>query len=396
MNLLTNKRILLGITGGIAAYKSADLARRLIELGAEVQVVMTDAAREFITPLTMQAVSGNPVHTHLLDEDAESGMGHIQLARWGDAIVIAPATADFIARFASGEASDLLTTLCLASKAEILLAPAMNQAMWSNKATQANAQRLRDRGIKLVGPGTGSQACGDIGPGRMTEARDIAESVAGLFESEALAGKTVMVTAGPTREAIDPVRYISNHSSGKMGYALAEAAVAAGAKTILVSGPTAIKFPERAEIIEVESALEMHEAVMSRLSQVDIFIGAAAVADYRPARVEKGKIKKSEGALSLSFVENPDIIAHVAKESKVYTVGFAAETSNIVNYARKKLLVKNLDMVIANDVASEGIGFNSDNNAVVVIERERQSDFEETSKAQLARDLIQLIIDRTK
>ena len=396
MNLLSNKRILLGVTGGIAAYKSADLVRRLRDQGADVRVVMSQGAQAFITPLTMQAVSGNVVHTELLDTEAEAGMGHIELARWGDAIVIAPATADFIARLANGEGSDLLTTLCLASRATKAVAPAMNQAMWANEATQANIQVLKSRGLHIVGPGEGSQACGDIGLGRMEEPVEIAKAVSEMFETGTLGGKKVLITAGPTREAIDPVRYISNHSSGKMGYALAKAAVEAGAQTILVSGPVALEPPERAEVIQVESALEMHAAVMANMSQADIFIGTAAVADYRPAKTETGKIKKSGEPLSLSLVENPDIIADVAKNGRAFCVGFAAETSNIEEYARKKLNDKQLDMIAANDVSRTDIGFNSEYNALSVIDRFGVKQFEEASKTQLARDLIQLIVEKLK
>lgn len=406
MTTLTNKRILLGVTGGIAAYKSAELVRRLKDRGAEVRVVMTAAAQEFITPLTMQALSGNPVHTDLLDTQAEAAMGHIELARWGDAVVIAPASADFIARLAHGEGSDLLATLCLATGANILLAPAMNQAMWANQATQANLALLKDRGIYQVGPGSGSQACGEVGPGRMSEPQEICTAAANLFETGALAGKKVVITAGPTREAIDPVRYISNHSSGKMGYALAQAAVEAGAQTVLISGPVNLTAPERVAVIRVESALEMHKAVQETLANTDIFIASAAVADYRPARVESAKIKKSAGEFHLSFVENPDIVADVAKAAKsegIYVVGFAAETSELEAQAKDKLQRKGLDMIVANDVSNTRIGFNSENNAVTVVWRKGHGaddlhvlDIEERAKAQLARELIQLISKNLK
>lgn len=403
MTSLTNKRILLGVTGGIAAYKSAELVRRLKDAGADVRVVMTRAAQEFITPLTMQALSGNPVHTDLLDTEAEAAMGHIELARWGDAIVIAPATADFIARLSRGEGSDLLSTICLASKADLLIAPAMNQAMWSNAATQENLVLIRERGAKIVGPESGSQACGDVGLGRMSEVAEICTATVNLFENVALAGKKLVITAGPTREAIDPVRYISNHSSGKMGYALAQAAIEAGAETILISGPVNLNAPDRARVVHVESALEMRKAVMDNLDGADVFIASAAVADYRPAWVESGKIKKSAQGFALAFIENPDIVAEVAELGSLYVVGFAAETSALVEHAQEKLQRKKLDMIVANDVSRKGIGFNSDNNAVTVVRRLAQNDklsseiqiteIEETSKVQLARELIQLISD---
>lgn len=399
MASLTNKRILLGVTGGIAAYKSADLVRRLRDAGAEVRVVMTAAAQEFITPLTMQALSGNPVHTDLLDSDAEAAMGHIELARWGDALVVAPTTADFLARLSHGEGSDLLSTLCLASKAPILLAPAMNQAMWANDATQANLSLLLSRGFRVVGPASGSQACGDVGLGRMSEVSEICDAVCNLFENGVLAGKKLVITAGPTREAIDPVRYISNHSSGKMGYALAQAAVEAGAQTVLISGPVNLPVPERVHFVQVESALDMHAAVMTHLEQTAVFIASAAVADYRPAQVESGKIKKSAKGLKLDFVENPDIVADVARHEDIYVVGFAAETDNLLEHASEKLRRKKLAMIVANDVSRKEIGFNSDNNAVTVVHGDKGSntgelkvlEIAETSKTQLARDLIQLI-----
>src|SRR5690606_1447948 len=292
MSSLANKQILLGVTGGIAAYKSADLIRRLQDLGAEVRVVMTAAAGEFITPLTLQALSGNPVHTHLLDPAAEAAMGHIELARWADLVLIAPASADFMARLAQGEGNDLLTTLCLATAADIALAPAMNQGMWRNAATQANLRLLQERGLKIFGPAEGSQACGDIGPGRMLEAVDIAAAAAGIFQSGSLAGRKVVITAGPTREAIDPVRYLSNYSSGKMGYALAQAAVEAGAKTVLISGPTQLQVPARVTVLAVTSAEEMYRASLAQGADCDLFIAAAAVADYRPAAPATQKIKK--------------------------------------------------------------------------------------------------------
>ncbi len=397
MSSLTNKRILLGVTGGIAAYKSADLVRRLQDAGARVQVVMTAAAQEFITPLTMQALSGNPVHTNLLDPAAEAGMGHIQLARWADLVLIAPASADFIARLVQGQADDLLTTLCLATPAPIAVAPAMNQGMWRNASTQANVDVLKQRKIHVFGPAAGEQACGDIGLGRMLEALQLVEATASLFVSGSLAGKKVVITAGPTREAIDPVRYISNHSSGKMGYALAQAAVEAGAQTVLISGPTQLAAPERVECISVITAEEMLTASLQHALGCDVFIAAAAVADYRPAQIAVHKIKKNADAESmlLELVKNPDIVATIAAlEKKPFTVGFAAESENLIAYAQGKLTRKNLDLVIANNIADAGIGFNADENAVTVIDKEYQQVLTQRSKQQLARDLIALIAQK--
>jgi phosphopantothenoylcysteine decarboxylase/phosphopantothenate--cysteine ligase len=392
MSSLANRQIVLGISGGIAAYKSAELVRRLRDHGAQVQVVMTRAAQEFITPLTLQALSGNPVHTDLLDPAAEAAMGHIELARWADLVLIAPASADLMARLAQGQADDLLTTLCLATDAPLALAPAMNQAMWRDPATQANAETLRSRGVALFGPGAGSQACGDVGPGRMLEAEELAQLAAARFASRLLDGKRVLITAGPTREAIDPVRYISNHSSGKMGFALARAAADAGALTTLVAGPVQLATPERVARVDVESARQMYDAVMERMDACDIFIAAAAVADYRPAEVASQKIKKQNEAMSIALVRNPDIVASVAARSpRPFTVGFAAETRDVAAYARDKLERKGLDMIIANDVSQPGIGFNSDNNAVLVLWRDGEAAFPEGAKRQLARELIALI-----
>lgn len=397
MSSLANKRILLGVTGGIAAYKSADLVRRLQDAGASVQVVMTAAAQEFITPLTMQALSGNPVHTTLLDPAAEAGMCHIQLARWADLVLIAPASADFIARLVQGQADDLLTTLCLATPAPIAVAPAMNQGMWRNASTQANVEVLRQRKIHIFGPAAGEQACGDIGPGRMLEALELVDAAAGLFISGSLAGKKVVITAGPTREAIDPVRYISNHSSGKMGYALAQAAVEAGAQTVLISGPTQLIAPERVKFIAVTTAEDMLAASLQEAQGCDLFIAAAAVADYRPAQVAAHKIKKSAEAetMQLELVKNPDIVATIAAlEQKPFTVGFAAESENLIAYAQQKLTRKNLDLMIANNIAATGIGFNSDDNAVTVIDKTQQQELTQRSKQQLARDLIAIIAQK--
>ena len=395
MKQLSNRQILLGITGGIAAYKSAELVRRLKDHGADVRVVMTAAAMEFITPLTLQALSGNPVHTALLDPEAEAGMGHIELARWADLILVAPASADFMARLASGRGDDLLTTLCLATPAPIALAPAMNQGMWRDPATQANADTLRQRGVALFGPAAGEQACGDIGPGRMLEAEQLAELAAGLFNSRALDGISLSITAGPTREAIDPVRYISNHSSGKMGYALAEAAADAGARVTLISGPTQLPCPPRVTRVDVISADDMYQASMANMGSCDIFIACAAVADYRPAHIEEQKIKKQNTSMHIELVRNPDIVSAVASHAqRPFTVGFAAETQDVIHYAKGKLEKKNLDMIIANDVSDTRIGFNSDENSVTIIDPSGQKKLEQMGKRQLAKQLIDLIAAR--
>ncbi|MEE4144176.1 MAG: bifunctional phosphopantothenoylcysteine decarboxylase/phosphopantothenate--cysteine ligase CoaBC [Halieaceae bacterium] len=392
---LFNRNVLLGVSGGIAAYKSAELIRQLQELGASVRVIMTRGAQEFITPLTLQALSGNPVHTDLLDAEAELGMSHIELARWADLVLVAPATADLLARLAAGRADDLLTTVALATAAPLLLAPAMNQQMWRGKATAANVATLCARGCALVGPASGEQACGDIGPGRMEEPAVIAAAAAGLFESGLLAGKRVLITAGPTREALDPVRFISNHSSGKMGYALARAAVDAGAVTTLVSGPVSLAEPDHVRVLRVESARQMLDQCLQLLPECDIFIGCAAVADYRPAAVETQKIKKGPEEISLQLVRNPDIVTAVASsEYHPFTVGFAAETNDLVVHARDKMARKGLDMIVANDVSDSSIGFNSDNNAVTVLWAGGGEVLAEAGKATLARQIIQLIARR--
>lgn len=388
---LTNKHVLLGVTGGIAAYKSAELVRKLKDAGAQVRVVMTKAAQEFITPLTLQALSGNPVHTDLLDPAAEAAMGHIELARWADVILIAPATADVIARIATGQADDLLTTLCLASTAPLAMAPAMNQAMWRNANTQHNVELLLKREVHLFGPADGSQACGDVGPGRMLEPLDIAERLSALFPSGLLSGRHVVITAGPTREAIDPVRFISNHSSGKMGFALAQAALDAGARTTLIAGPVHLPTPDGANRIDVVSAQDMLDAALG-VADCDIFIAAAAVADYRPVTVAVQKIKKTADTMQIEMTRNPDIVTTVAASSpKPFVVGFAAETNDVVTHARDKLLRKQLDLIIANDVSDAGIGFNSDDNAVTVIWHDGEQRIAQTAKRVLARQLIGII-----
>jgi phosphopantothenoylcysteine decarboxylase/phosphopantothenate--cysteine ligase len=389
---LFNRNVLVGISGGIAAYKSAELVRQLQDMGASVRVIMTRGAREFITPLTLQALSGNPVHTELLDTEAELGMSHIELARWADLLLIAPATADLLARLAAGRADDLLTTVALATAAPVLLAPAMNQQMWRDQATTANITTLSSRGYTMVGPASGEQACGDIGPGRMEQPAVIAAAAAARFETGLLAGKRVVITAGPTREALDPVRYISNHSSGKMGYALAQAAIDAGALTTLVSGPVNLEVPEHARVVEVVSATQMLDQCLSLLPDCDIFIACAAVADYRPASIEQQKIKKGPEQITLQLVRNPDIVAAVAaSEDRPFTVGFAAETNDLLANAREKMMRKGLNMIVANDVSDKSIGFNSDNNEATVLWPGGEQTLAMTGKGSMARQIIQLI-----
>ncbi|MGN5518522.1 bifunctional phosphopantothenoylcysteine decarboxylase/phosphopantothenate--cysteine ligase CoaBC [Halopseudomonas sp. Lyrl_26] len=393
MQRLFNKQVVLGISGGIAAYKSAELVRRLKDAGAQVRVVMTRAAHEFITPLTLQALSGNPVHGDLLDPAAEAAMGHIELARWADLVLIAPATADLMARLATGRGDDLLTTLVLATDASIALAPAMNQAMWRDPATQANLETLLQRGFRVFGPAAGEQACGDVGPGRMLEPVELAMRCAECFELGLLSGRHVLINAGPTREAIDPVRYISNHSSGKMGFALAEAAAEAGARVTLVAGPVNLPTPPRVQRIDVTTAVEMLAACEQALP-ADLFIASAAVADYRPAQCAPGKLKKDttrEDGMTLHLVRNPDILATLATHARrpAYCVGFAAETDDVLGYASDKLTRKNLDLIVANDVSQAGIGFNSDDNAVTLIDRSlTPQPLPQASKQKLARQII--------
>lgn len=395
MGHLFNRNIVLGVSGGIAAYKSAELIRQLQQHGANVRVVMTRGATEFITPLTLQALSGNPVHTELLDAEAERGMGHIELARWADLLLIAPATADLMARLAQGAAGDLLTTLALATSAPILLAPAMNQQMWRSEATAHNLDTLKQRDIQFVGPAAGEQACGDVGPGRMSEPTEIAEAAANLFPHQQLAGLSAIITAGPTREALDPIRYLSNHSSGKMGYALAQAMADAGAACTLISGPVNLATPEHVERINIQSAREMLTACEERIANCDIFIACAAVADYRPATVEEQKIKKRHDTLQLELVKNPDILATIAgRPSPPFTVGFAAETHDVLSYAKGKLTNKKLKLIFANDVSDSRIGFNSDENAVTALWNDGERAFAPASKKQLARQMVDFIAQR--
>lgn len=392
---LANKRIVLGVSGGIAAYKSADLIRRLRDAGAEVQVVMTAAAQSFITPLTLQALSGNPVHTDLLDPAAEAAMGHIELARWADLVLVAPASADCLARLANGVANDLLTTLWLATKAKLAVAPAMNQQMWAAPATRANLAVLRERGVAVFGPAAGSQACGDVGEGRMLESVELAHACADQFESGLLAGRRVVITAGPTREALDPVRYLSNHSSGKMGFAIAEACVEAGARVTLIAGPVTLPTPARLQRINVVSADEMLAAAQAAAEGADVFIATAAVADYRPARVAEQKIKKTADVIALELIKNPDIVATIAaRPDRPFVLGFAAETEKVVEHAREKLLRKKLDMIACNDVARADIGFQSDDNALTVIWADGDRHLEKAGKAMIARQLVGLLAER--
>lgn len=389
---LFGKHILLGITGGIAAYKSADLVRRLRETGAEVQVVMTAAATEFVTPLTFQALSANPVHTELLDEAAEAGMGHIELARWADAVLIAPASANTIARLAHGRGDDLLTALCLATAAPVAIAPAMNHVMWADNATRHNCEVLRERGLLQFGPAHGDQACGETGDGRMLEVDELAAGLAGLFTSGTLQACRVMITAGPTHEAIDPVRFIGNRSSGRMGFELARAAQEAGAEVTLIAGPVNLETPPGVDRVDVESASEMHTAVNARLQRQHIFIGAAAVADYRPANPHDQKIKKSDDALRLELVKNPDILTEVANSSpRPFVIGFAAETENLQQHARQKLTEKNLDMIAANDVGRQDSGFDSEYNALHVLWQNGEQVIPHARKRSIAKQLISLI-----
>ena len=389
--------ILLGITGGIAAYKTPDLVRRLMERGGDVQIVMTASAAEFVTDTALQAVSGRAVRANLWDKEAERAMSHIELARWADVVLVAPATAEVMARIVSGGAPDLLTTICLATEAPIAVAPAMNHVMWNNPATQANRRVLEERGVHILGPGVGSQACGETGAGRMLEPDAIAAAVFDLGVARGqslLTGRKVVITAGPTREAIDPVRYISNRSSGKMGYAMARAAAAQGAEVILVSGPVSLPAPPGVDRRSVITAQEMYETTHDNIADADIFIAAAAVADYRPADERTRKIKKTDETMRIDLVRCPDILQSVAAlESAPFTVGFAAETENVDEYARGKLENKKLDMIIANRVGLD-CGFDADDNAVNVFWDDGERRFARSQKSELANRLIALVAER--
>ena len=388
-SFLANKQILLGVTGSIAAYKSAELVRRLRDEGAIVRVVMTESAKRFITPLTLQAVSGFPVHDDLFDLQAEAAMGHIELARWADLILIAPASADIIARMAQGRADELLTTVCLASKASIAVMPAMNQAMWRHALTQRNVETLKHQGVIFLGPDEGSQACGDIGPGRMLDAIDALPMISRLFSGELLAGVRVLITAGPTHEPIDPVRYIANHSTGKMGYALAAAASAQGAAVTLISGPVSLPKLDHIDTIYIKTAQEMNDKVMKNATKCDIFIAVAAVGDYHSQVIHEQKIHKTEVTLQLTLERNPDIVTNVsALNPKPFIVGFAAETEKIVDHALTKLSRKKMDMIIANDAR---IAMGGDENEVTVITKQQKMTLPRMTKEKLANELIQII-----
>lgn len=406
LSVIPNKNIILAVTGGIAAYKSAIVVRRLKDAGFDVRVVMTAGAQAFITPLTFQALSGNPVHTELLNPEAEAGMGHIELARWADLLLVAPASCDTLAKFAAGLADDLLSTLYLASKCPVWVAPAMNQQMWAAKATQRNLNTLVDDGVHVIMPDAGSQACGDVGLGRMPEPEDLAQQVMQYFHQAQratvekfglLAHQHVVITAGPTREAIDPVRYISNHSTGKMGFSLAAACYAAGAEVTLIAGPVSLDTPNGVRRINVSSAQEMLKVSMQMLdSGCDIFIATAAVADYRVAEVAEHKIKKAGDELNVALIKNPDIVATIAQQLKrPFMVGFAAETQNVEAYAAGKLVAKKLDMIACNDVSRADIGFASDENAMTVFFAESYAmpkrDLDKASKQQIAEQLVQAI-----
>ncbi|MFW2077779.1 bifunctional phosphopantothenoylcysteine decarboxylase/phosphopantothenate--cysteine ligase CoaBC [Acinetobacter sp. ULE_I010] len=408
LSVFSNKNIILAVTGGIAAYKSAILVRRLKDYGFNVRVVMTKGAQAFITPLTFQALSGNPVHTEILDPESEAGMGHIELARWADLVLVAPASCDTIAKFAAGLADDLLSTLYLATKAPVWVVPAMNQQMWAAKPTQRNLNTLVEDGVHVIMPEAGSQACGDVGLGRMPEPEDLAAQVKDYFHQAQraiaekfglLAGKRVVITAGPTREAIDPVRYISNHSTGKMGFAIAAACYTAGAKVTLLAGPVSLDTPNGVRRINVSSAIKMLDESLHQLEEgCDIFIATAAVADYRVAEVAEHKIKKAGDELNVSLIKNPDIVATIAKQEKrPFMVGFAAETRHVEEYAAGKLVAKKLDMIACNDVSRADIGFASDQNAMIVFFAEQyqmeKRDLEKASKQEIAQQLVEAIHD---
>ena len=394
---LANKNILLGVTGGIAAYKSAEIVRHLKKAGASVRVVMTRSAEEFITPLTLQALSGNRVSTELLDVEAEAAMGHIELAKWADGILIAPATANTLARISSGRGDDLLSTITLAFDGPISLAPAMNQAMWRDDRTQENLNKLIDQDFGICGPGSGEQACGDVGLGRMLEPLEILDMFSLSFNKGILSGRNVLITAGPTQEPIDPVRFITNRSSGKMGYSLAEAAVDSGANVTLISGPVNIDPPLNCNFVSIGTAEEMYEAVMHHISAMDVYIGTAAVSDYSPATINDSKIKKdgSNSPMTLELKENRDILKSVSElKERPYVVGFAAETDNLIENAKKKLLNKNLDLIVANDVSDKEIGFDSDNNEVTLITNNDKHHIERQNKRKVSKRIIEFISGR--
>ena len=394
MKQLANKHILLCVTGGIAAYKAAEIVRLFKSSGSNVRVLMTKAAQEFITPLTMQALSGNQVHVDLLDTEAEAAMGHIELAKWSDAILIAPCSANSISRLAAGKGDDLMTAVCLAAECKIYFAPAMNQAMWADSRTQKNYQVLKKNNFISIGPNSGEQACGDEGYGRMSEPQEIVSEVATNFSEGLLAGKKILITAGPTREKIDPVRYISNRSSGKMGFSIAEAARDEGGLVSLISGPVSLKTPDEIKRINVESADEMFNEVNKVVNNFDFFISTAAVADFKPEKIENQKIKKEKKSnnLSMELIENKDILKSISlKKGDLKVIGFAAETQDVVKNAKKKLNEKKLDLIIANDVSDSSIGFDSDENEVYLITRKIEKKIEKNSKKKLSRSIIEFI-----
>jgi phosphopantothenoylcysteine decarboxylase/phosphopantothenate--cysteine ligase len=390
---LSNKRILLCVTGGIAAYKTAELTRLFKKNGAEVRIIMTQSAQEFVTPLTLQAVSGNQIHYSLLDEEAELGMGHIELAKWADVILIAPCTAESLARLAQGRANDLMSAVILASDAQLFIAPAMNVKMWEDKVTQKNLETLKLKDVLFIGPDSGEQACGDIGEGRMSEPDFIALQIAKSFTSSVFNGKKILITAGPTKEAIDPVRYLTNNSSGKMGYALAEIAYLSGAEVYLISGPVNIKSNEGVKLININTADEMLNEVKALITNMDIFIGCAAVADFKPVDFHKSKIKKDHNdEMSLKLIKNPDILQYASDHMKEkLVIGFSAETDNVIENAKIKLLKKNLNMIICNDVSNKDIGFDSDDNEVHLITHDDVVKLTKTSKLKIAKQIIKSI-----
>ena len=396
MKQLANKHILLCVTGGIAAYKAAEIIRLFKTSGANIRVLMTEAAQEFITPLTMQALSGNQVHTDLLDTKAEAAMGHIELAKWSDIILIAPCSANSIARLASGKGDDLMTAVCLAAECKIYFAPAMNQAMWSDSRTQENFKKLINNNFISIGPDSGEQACGDEGFGRMSEPQQIINQIASSFSQGLLAGKKILITAGPTREKIDPVRYISNRSSGKMGFSIAEAARDAGGLVSIISGPVNLETPNEVDRINVESADEMLKEVDKAINNFDLFISTAAVSDFKPEEYENHKIKKQKKAnnLNLELTKNQDILKSVSEnKGDLKVIGFAAETQNIIENAKKKLKEKNLDLIIANDVSDDSIGFDSDENEVYLITKKIEKKISKVSKKKLSRNIIEFIAE---
>ncbi len=397
MKSLANKNILLGVTGGIAAYKSAEIVRHLKKSGASVRVVMTKSAEEFITPLTLQALSGNRVSTELLDAEAEAAMGHIELAKWADGILIAPATANTLARISSGRGDDLLSTVTLAFDGPVSLAPAMNQAMWLDKRTQENLEKLIQQDFGICGPGSGEQACGDIGLGRMLEPLEILEIFSLSFSKGAMLGKSILITAGPTQEPIDPVRFITNRSSGKMGYSLAEAAIESGANVTLISGPVNIEPPTNCNLVEIKTAKEMYESVMHHIKGMDVYIGTAAVSDYSPAHINESKLKKdgSNAAMTLQLIENQDILKSVSElNDRPYVVGFAAETEDLIENAEKKLKNKKLDLIVANDVSDKEIGFDSDQNEVTLITHKGKELIQRQNKKKISKKIIDFISKR--